>query len=398
MDTAAFSLIAPDQTYGLLALFLGLTAFGFWSEKTKLGQLISGVILVILIGLALSNLRIIPFASSFYDMVWSYAVPLAIPLLLFRADLRRILPVAGPMLITFVIATLGTIAGVVAGYHLIDLGPQAAKIASILGASWIGGSMNFAATSRALELNDGTLVSAMAAADNVGATLFLLLIVTLPMMAAVRKFFPSPIMDAADAAPAQTEAEKEEGYQIHMFDLALLLGLSALCCFLGFLTANFLGGIGARAEIEWLANFSSYGMLFLTLYALIIANAFAKPMERLQGDFQLGMVFMYLFFGVMGAGADVVLMIGTALPVFGFVGIMASVHLIVVLIATKIFKVDLAEAMLVSNAVALGPATAAAQAAAQGWRTLVTPAVMLGVLGYASATFIGVALAQWLAS
>ncbi|MBV1934728.1 MAG: DUF819 family protein [Parvibaculaceae bacterium] len=401
MDTAAFSLITPDQTYGLLALFLGLAAFGFWSEKTKLGQLLSGVILVILVGLTLSNLRIIPFAASFYDVVWSYAVPLAIPLLLFRADLRRILPVAGPMLITFVIATLGTIGGVVAGYHLIDLGPQAAKIASILGASWIGGSMNFAATSRALELDDGTLISAMAAADNVGATLFLLLIVTLPMMAGVRKLFPSPIMDAADAAKAEPVADEEEtedgDAHIRLFDLAMLLGLSALCCFLGFLTANFLGGIGAEADMEWLANFSSYGMLFLTLYALVIANVFTKPMERLQGDFQLGMFFMYVFFGVMGAGADVVLMIDTALPVFGFVGIMATVHLLVVLTATKIFKVDLAEAMLVSNAVALGPATAAAQAAAQGWRTLVTPAVMLGVLGYASATFIGVALSQWLA-
>ena len=397
MDTAAFSLIAPDQTYGLLALFLGLTAFGFWSEKTKLGKLLSGVILVILAGLTLSNLRIIPFTAEFYDVVWSYAVPLAIPLLLFRADLRRILPVAGPMLITFVIATLGTIGGVVAGYHLIDLGPEAAKIASTLGASWIGGSMNFAATSRALELDDGTLISAMAAADNVGGTLFLVLIVTLPMMACVRRFFPSAIMDAADAAPKVAEEEAEEGYHIHMFDLAMLLGLSALCCFLGFLTADFLGDIGAQADMGWLANFSSYGVLFLTLYALIIANVFTKPMERLQGDFQLGMVFMYIFFGVMGAGADVVLMIDTALPVFGFVGIMATVHLVVVLIATKIFKIDLAEAMLVSNAVALGPATAAAQAAAQGWRTLVTPAVMLGVLGYATATFIGVALSQWLA-
>jgi uncharacterized membrane protein len=72
------------------------------------------------------------------------------------------------------------------------------------------------------------------------------------------------------------------------------------------------------------------------------------------------------------------------------------VHLAVVLAAAKLFKIDLAEAMLVSNAVALGPATAAAQAAGQRWHALVTPAVMLGVLGYAIATFIGVALSGWL--
>jgi len=116
----------------------------------------------------------------------------------------------------------------------------------------------------------------------------------------------------------------------------------------------------------------------------------------MQGDFPLGMLFMYVFFGVMGAGADVMAMIDRALPIFAFVGIMATVHLAFVLAAAKLFKLDLAEVILASNAVALGPATAAAQAAGQGWRPLVTPAVMLGVLGYAIANFIGVAMAGWL--
>jgi len=89
-------------------------------------------------------------------------------------------------------------------------------------------------------------------------------------------------------------------------------------------------------------------------------------------------------------------MIERALPICGFVGIMASVHLAFVLTATKLLKLDLAEALVASNAVALGPATAAAQAAGQGWQPLVTPGVMLGVLGYASANFIGVAMAGWL--
>jgi uncharacterized membrane protein len=108
------------------------------------------------------------------------------------------------------------------------------------------------------------------------------------------------------------------------------------------------------------------------------------------------MFFMYVFFGVIGAAADVVLMVETALPIFGFVFIMASVHLAVVLTGAKLFRIDLAEALVISNAVAVGPATAAAMAAGRRWRALVTPGVMLGVLGYAVANFAGVALAQWL--
>lgn len=392
------SLIAAENLFGLLMVFTGLAAFGFWSEHTRLGKFLSGVILVILAGIVLSNLRIVPFDAAFYGVVWSYVVPLAIPLLLMRANLRELLPVAGPMLLTFVIAAFGTLLGAIAGFYLIDLGPGAHNIAATIAASWIGGSMNFAATSQALGMEDGTLLSAMAAADNVGGTIFLVLLVLIPGMALMRRFIPSPLMDET-AAEESAEAEAARSGKrppVEVSKLALHLAVSAVCCFLGFETAEIIGGIGQAAEIGWLANFGSYGVLFVTIYALIIANLFHRQIEKTSGDFELGMFFMYVFFGVMGAGANVALMIETALPIFGFVGVMAVVHLAVVLSAAKLFKIDLAEAMLVSNAVALGPATAAAQAAAQRWHTLVTPAVMLGVLGYAVANFIGVALSGFL--
>jgi len=392
------SLIAAENLFGLLMVFTGLAAFGFWSEHTRLGKFLSGVILVILAGIVLSNLRIVPFDAAFYGVVWSYVVPLAIPLLLMRANLRELLPVAGPMLLTFVIAAFGTLLGAVAGFYLIDLGPGAHNIAATIAASWIGGSMNFAATSQALGMEDGTLLSAMAAADNVGGTIFLVLLVLIPGMALMRRFIPSPLVDEIAAEERAEEAAARSGKKppVEVSKLALHLAVSAVCCFLGFETAKIIGGIGQAAEIGWLANFGSYGVLFVTIYALIVANVFHRQIEKTSGDFELGMFFMYVFFGVMGAGANVALMIETALPIFGFVGVMAVVHLAVVLSAAKLFKIDLAEAMLVSNAVALGPATAAAQAAAQRWHTLVTPAVMLGVLGYAVANFIGVALSGFL--
>ena len=377
------SLISPDHHFALLAILFGLAAFGFWVEHTRIGQTLSGVILVILAGLVLSNLGLLPFGAPLYDLVWSYGVPMAIPLLLFKADLRRILPTTGPMLISFVIAVIGTIAGVFVGGWAIDLGSAGPQITSILGASWIGGSMNFAAVSRALEVQDASLLSAMAAADNVGGTLFLILLVALPSLKAVRRFLPSAIMDQVHLSDPELELEEDAAPLLNMGHLALLLFLSALCCFLGFGLAELLG-VG------------SFGVLFVTLFALAIANFFATQMQELHGDFPLGMLFMYVFFAVMGAGADIRLMIDTALPIFAFTGVMAAVHLAIVLSAAKLLRLDLAEVLLASNAVALGPATAAAMAAGQGWRTLVTPAVMLGVLGYAIANFIGVGLEAYL--
>lgn len=374
-------LISADNTFGLLFAFLGLAAFGFWSERTRLGQWISGVILTILAGTLAANLRIVPFASDFHDMVWGYAVPLAIPLLLFKADLKKILPESGMMLIAFVIAALGTVAGVLVGFSLVDMGPQGHLVAGALGASWIGGSMNFAAVSQATGLSEnGALTAATAAADNVMATFFIALLLVLPGWKLLLRLIPSKIIEAEEH---EHEHEEEEKHPLDMGALTLLLFLSAACCFVGF-------------EVAALLGIPKYGVLFVTIAALLVANIFPRQMARLHGGFDLGMFFMYVFFGVIGAAADVVLMVETALPIFFFVFIMAAVHLAFVLAGAKLFRIDLAEALVISNAVAVGPATAAAMAAGRRWRALVTPGVMLGVLGYAVANFIGVALAQML--
>lgn len=374
----AMPLIAADNMFGLIFAFLGLAAFGFWSERTKLGQWLSGVVLTILAGTALANLRIVPFASPFHDMVWVYAVSLAIPLLLFHADLRKLVSEAGMMLIAFAIAVLGTVAGVLAGFYLIDLGPDANRIVATLGASWIGGSMNFAAVSQALGLNEnGSLIATMAATDAVVMVVFMAAILLMAGSRALLRFIPSKIIEAGDDSIAHKEEEKPP---LDMGALAMLLFLAAGCAFGGRLIGEALGMPG-------------YSVLFITLLALALANLFPGYLAKLRGGFDLGMFFMYVFFGVIGAGADVVLMVQTAMPIFFFVVVMATVHLLVVLAGAKIFRIDLAEALIASNAVAVGPATAAAMAASMRWRLLVTPGILLGVFGYAVANFIGVGLA-----
>ena len=66
-------------------------------------------------------------------------------------------------------------------------------------------------------------------------------------------------------------------------------------------------------------------------------------------------------------------------------------------IAGKLLKLDLAEVMIASNACILGPAPAAALAASKGWQPLIAPGILVGMFGYAIATFIGVTMAALLA-
>ncbi|MDX1461048.1 MAG: DUF819 family protein, partial [Xanthomonadales bacterium] len=121
-----------------------------------------------------------------------------------------------------------------------------------------------------------------------------------------------------------------------------------------------------------------------------------RQMSRIEGDFALGTFFMYLFFVTIGASANIAALVGEAMVLVPYAIIIIVAHMLVLGIGVKLLKIDLAEALVASNACIMGPATAAAISAGQGWRHLVTPGLLTGVLGYVIANFLGVAVTELL--
>ena len=103
-----------------------------------------------------------------------------------------------------------------------------------------------------------------------------------------------------------------------------------------------------------------------------------------------------VFFGSIAAGANVSAVISIAPMLIVFAGILLTVHAVVLLVMGRWLKLSLPELIIASNAAILGATTAPAMAAAKGWHTLVTPSVLVGVLGYALGTLLGTAVYQWL--
>ena len=69
--------------------------------------------------------------------------------------------------------------------------------------------------------------------------------------------------------------------------------------------------------------------------------------------------------------------------------ILLTVHAVVTFGLGSLLGLSLPELITASNAAVLGATTAPALAATKGWRNLVTPGVLVGVLGYALGTFLG---------
>jgi len=94
----SFPLISPDWDFALWAVLIGVAGFGFWADATRIGKQISGVGIMLVAAMLLGNFGVIPHAAPAYEVVWSFLVPAAVPLLLLKANLRRIIPETGPML------------------------------------------------------------------------------------------------------------------------------------------------------------------------------------------------------------------------------------------------------------------------------------------------------------
>ena len=379
-------LIGSDQDFALWALLLAMAAFGFWCERFPWGRKYSGVMIVITLGIVLSNLRLIPSTAPVYSTVWNYLVPAAIPLLLFRADIRRIVRESGPTLIAFIIGAAGVVAGTLIGIRLLDLGRFTPELAGVFTGTYIGGSLNFAGVAKAADFNQPALMGAAVAADNVITNLHFLIILALPGMLWLTRYFPTSHMDGAANDGGGEAAAETAPHHIERLDIAgllLALGLSFGLCALGYAIA---GGLG----------YPQYAILIITGLALLVPLVAPRLIARLSGDFEAGNVLMMIFFASIGASADLWVLVKTAPILFGFAALIIVVHLVILFAIGKVLRIDVAELAVASVAAIGGPGSAAALASVKGWRALVTPGVLTGSLGYAIGTFIGIAVVEML--
>ena len=103
------TLIKSTDHTTLWALIALGTALAIWLEQNfRWAAKLSAPVLALLIAMLLSNTRIVPAESPAYDFVGDWLVPLAIPLLLFRANIREIIRSGGRMVLVFHISSVSS--------------------------------------------------------------------------------------------------------------------------------------------------------------------------------------------------------------------------------------------------------------------------------------------------
>jgi len=374
------SLISPESSTLLWAVIIGLAAFGFWAEQnTRFGKLMTGIIISMMLTIVLANLRIIPTAAPVYDTIFSRILPLAIPLLLFRANIKSALRDGGPTLWAFGIGSAGVMFGVFVAAALVPLGDLKAVTAGLITATYTGGSANLAAVAVATEFNQGAALTSMVAADIIATNVQTMVLIALPGLAFINRIYGK-----VENTDIESHAEIPKPFIIKNLDMAG----AALSVALAFALVAIGDAVAGMIGVQ------SIGILVTSALALLIANL-AKPLvELLSGDFEIGTFLIFLFLIAVASGADIWVLAETG-PVFMvYVAIVLTIHTLFLLLVTKLIRpwvvIDIRALVIGSTACVGGVTTASAIASAKGWRDLIVPGIMAGTLGSAIGSFLGV--------
>ena len=387
------TLVPPEAAWPIWACIVAGAALSIWLEQTcKWAAKISGPVVALLLGMALSNSRLLPTDSPSYGVVEDYLVPVAIPLLIFRANIVRIVRETGPMFLCFHIASVGTVLGAfLAAFLFRGAFERVPEITGIMTGSYIGGGVNFFALKATYKVSDD-LTNPLLVADNfIMAGMFAALLV-IAGSKLFRRFYPHPHSLAGDKEDVTALAAKHwRAKEVSLLDIAKALAVAVAVTAVSMeLTALLKLKIASPVARSLIAN----PYLLITLFSVAFTTIFHKQTEKIQCAEDLGMYLLYLFFVVIGLRADFVKVVQNAPWLFGFCLVIAVTNLAFTLLAGKLFKQNLEELLLSVNATLGGAPSAAAMAISRGWSNLVVPGLLAGIWGYVIGTFVGILITE----
>jgi len=386
------SFISPDSHFILFFIVAGAAAFGIYSEHKKWFGKLSGILVTMISMSILAMLGVLPVASNpkvnveVYDMVFTYFIPISIPMLLFSSNLLKIVKESGKLLLAYIIGAIGIVLGCFLAFSIINLGEDAGNTAGVIAATLIGGSVNFIAAAESLNFSTNPMFTATIAVDNLVSNLYTLFLFLTPSLMFLARFFVKPKKE--NEIDSNENNQKNE-YPITLERIAVSVFIAALIAGTGNFIAPYLQNL-----IHTELNLS---ILLITLLAVLAANLFPKQLKPLENTaFSIGLWMMYIFLAVIGAATNIHQIFEIGPAILGFYLTIMVFHFLFLLALAKLFKLDVYEVVISSAANIMGPSVAAPMAASMGQKKLVTPGILVGILGYIIGTFIGVSIAVFL--
>ena len=394
------TLISPDDVWALLfVMCASIFAAIFLEQKFRLASKITGAIIALLIALVLSNAGIIPSSCALYDdVVWGIIVPIAMPMLLLRCNLKKIWSQTGHLLVIFLIGALGTTIGAFIAYFLLKNSfenvKDLAKVAAMMTASYIGGGVNFVAM--ASQYAPGSdITAATSVADNLLMAAYFFALVLFASSKFLRSKLSHPYIDAVESsATPESKITQAASFwsrkEISLKDIAINVAFSVTVVFISRFTASLFSNFEiTNLFMNFIVRFLGSQYVWITTFSVLAATFASSQVEQLNGSQEVGSYLIYMFLFVIGVPANIFTVFAKSPALLLVTSIMVFTNMIFCLAGAKLFKFNLEDSLIASNACIGGPTTAAGMAISQGWAELAGPAMLVGTLGYVLGNYMG---------
>lgn len=393
------------RAYLIIALYILIPVFiivGFkrWTWMQKLGTVVAayavGIIFaltglvhfdseIVANGVFVNNAAAATF-NSLQSMIMSIAVPLAIPLMLFNCDFKLWTKALPKTIWSLVGGIFAVLVAVVSGYYIFrnqDI-PQFSKVAAMLTGIYTGGTMNFNALGASLGV-DKTVMAIVLAFQMVITTPYIFF-----MIGGGYKVFRRilPFNDVTKRGRRDNAVESRDVENYHdMFKRenigGMLMGLGLSVLFLA---------IGAGLALLITGTLNEL-IIILTITTLAIIASFFKKVRELPKTFELGMFFILIFSVIVASLFDIHSVNGGSAMIGAFVLwvilLSAGIHLLF----CRVAKVS-GDLFCVSQiALLCSPPFVPPLVGAMKNKKVLISGIVIGLVGYALGTYLGVAIA-----
>lgn len=386
-------MITNGFTYIAVLAFLAACLIGMQKlTKWKFFDFVPPVVLLYLIAMLCCTCSVwdVSATKTAYSAVRNPILYAMIFLMLLRCDIRQILKLGPRMLLGFFCASVSIAIAFILTYAAMAplLGENAWRGLGALCGSWMGGSGNLVAVSEILHTTEAELAGA-SIVDSIDYSLWVMFLLWAVNLAPRFNRWAKADTSRLDEVSRRLDAEFAEArkktidFPSLMFLLGLSLMVSAICSNVG----GFLSS-AVPAALPFMSVFDSatYIIVLISVIGLLLAMT---PIGKIAGSAELSNIMLYMVIALIASRASLLELAEAGMGWWIIAGfIILAIHGLLMLLAAKVFKLDMFTCGVASLANIGGTASAPILAASYSG-SLVSVGVLMALMGYVVGTFGG---------
>jgi uncharacterized membrane protein len=379
-------------------LIIGLCVFAplgiLWlTYKSSLLNKIGSIIIAYIIGCALGLIGLIPDTEETHSLqtsIASVAIPFAIPLLLFSADIHSWTRLAPNFIKSTILGILGCVAAITMGFLICkqDSVTALANIGGMLTGLYTGGNANLASLKMALGVDDATYIL-VSAYSTVMSAIYLFLVIIVGKKTLLH-FMPD-FKEDKDMGKTALQIENHE----HELFLGLFRKDNLKHLGIGLLLTIAIIFIGAG-----IASLCPKGMFqsifILCISTLSILASLNKQVRRLKRTFEAGTYFILIFSIAVASQVSLKTLTEIDPDIFIFTTIATLGTLFFHVLFNALFRIDTDTTLTTSIALICSPPFAPVMGSVLHNKAVIGPGIAVGLFGYAAGTYLGFCVAKML--